>query len=103
MKIIGGLSQTIQVWRLRQDRSETEVLGLEDKACCRSVEEGFICIPPSDGEGEWIVRVREDQCRFCRVKAIVALRSRPDRFLNLEDLLSGIVDLNMQSVLYRGC
>ena len=99
MEIIGRLSQTVQVWRLRQARSETKVLRLEDKACCRSIEEGFICISSSDGEGEWAVRVREDQCRLCRIKAIITLRSRPDRFLDLENLLSGIVDLNVQSAL----
>lgn len=103
MEIIGRLSQTVQIRRLRQARSKTKVLRLENKACCRRIEEGLIRIPSSDGEGEWIVCVRKDECRVCRVKAIVAFRSRPDRLLDLEDLLRGIVDLDVQSVFYEGC
>jgi hypothetical protein len=101
MEIISRLSQTVQVRRLGQARPEAEVLRLKDKACCRSIEESLICILSSDGEGERIISVRKDQSRICRIKAVVALRSGPDRLLDLKDLLSGIVDLDVQPLLYR--
>lgn len=99
MKIIGRLSQTVQIWRLRQARSEAKVLRLEDKACCRSIKERLIGAPSSNSKRERIVCVSEDQSRICGIKATITLRSRPDRLLNLKYLLSGIVDLNVQSAL----
>jgi hypothetical protein len=46
------LSQTVQVGVVWELGPQAEVLGLEDDACGRRIEEDFASLRANDGEGE---------------------------------------------------
>ena len=98
MEIIRRLAQTVQVRGLGQTRPEAEILRLEDQTGRRRIEQRLVSLSPRDGKRERVRRVREHQRRARRVNAILALRAGPDGLLDLEHLLGGIVDLDVDAV-----
>ena len=98
MEIIRRLAQTVQVRGLGQTRPEAEILRLEDQTGRRRIEQRLVSLSPRDGKRERVCRVREHQRRARRVNAILALRAGPDGLLDLEHLLGGIVDLDVDAV-----
>ena len=98
MERISRFSKTIQVGRRRKSSPQTKVLRLEDQTGRRRIEQRLVSLSPRDGKRERVCRVREHQRRARRVNAILALRAGPDGLLDLEHLLGGIVDLDVDAV-----
>ena len=98
MEIVCGFAQTVQVRGLGQTRSEAEILRFKDQTGRRRIEQRLVSLSPRDGKRERVRRVREHQRRARRINAILALRARPDGLLDLEHLLGGIVDLDVDAV-----
>jgi hypothetical protein len=98
MEIVCRFAQTVQVRGLRQTRPEPEILRLEDQTGRRRIEQRLVRLSPRDSKRERVRRVRKHQRRARRINAILALRAGPDGLLDLEHLLGGIVDLDVDAV-----
>ena len=97
-EVVRVLAETVQVGIVGKLGAQTQVLVLEDQRRRRSVEQDLAGLGPSDGEGEGVRLVVELQVGLSRVRAGLGARTREDGLGNLVDIVLGILNLDMESV-----
>jgi len=96
---IAVFTESVDVWVVGQLGAETNVLLFEDQGSSASVEKNLAVILAPHSEGEGVLGEADLESGVCNA-CVLVLGAGKDLFLNLEDLLGGVVDLHMKTLVY---